>query len=65
MSVKGQIKETAGFVKEEAYERDKSPEGQKKVQKAATCGTRGVSRMGKRRKRRSPVPATSLSEVLP
>ena len=32
MSVKGQIKEGAGFVKEEANEHGKSPESQRKAQ---------------------------------
>ena len=30
MSVKGQVKEGAGFLKEEAYEHGKSPESQNK-----------------------------------
>ena len=32
MSIKGEIKEAAGFVKEEANERGKSPQNQKKAQ---------------------------------
>ena len=35
MSVKGEIKEGAGFVKGELYEHDKSPESQRKAQEGA------------------------------
>lgn len=31
MSIKGEIKEAAGFVKEEAFEHSKTPEGQAKA----------------------------------
>jgi hypothetical protein len=41
MSVKGQIKEAAGFAKEEAYEHGKSPESQKKAQEGRNLRNEG------------------------
>jgi hypothetical protein len=41
MSVKGEIKEGAGFVKEEAYEHGKSSESQKKAQEGRDLRNEG------------------------
>jgi hypothetical protein len=40
MSVKGEIKEGAGFVKEEMNEHGKSSDSQRKAQEGAICATR-------------------------
>ena len=44
MSVKGEMKEAAGFVKEEAYEHGKSSESQKKAQGGPKLAQRGSHR---------------------
>ena len=47
MSVKGQVKEAAGFVKEEMNEHDTSPEGQKKAQEGRDLRNDGRIEDGK------------------
>ncbi|MBV9348322.1 MAG: hypothetical protein JO245_10140 [Pseudolabrys sp.] len=47
MSVKGQMKEAAGFVKEEAYEHGKSPESQQKAQEGRNLRNEGRVEDGK------------------
>jgi hypothetical protein len=47
MSVKGEIKEAAGFVKEEANEHGKSPESQKKAQEGRDLRNEGRVEDGK------------------
>lgn len=42
MSVKGQIKEAAGFIKEEANEHGKSADSQRKARKAGNFGMKAV-----------------------
>jgi len=54
MSVKGEIKEGAGFVKEEANEHDKSPEGQKKAQEGRDLRNEGRVEDGKAPKTTKP-----------
>jgi hypothetical protein len=54
MSVKGQIKEGAGFVKEEAYEHGKSPESQKKAQEGRDLRNEGRIEDGKAPKTTKP-----------
>ena len=44
MSIKGEIKEAAGFVKEEANERGKSPQSQKKAQEGRDLRNEGPGR---------------------
>jgi hypothetical protein len=47
MSVKGQIKEAAGYVKEEAFENGKSPESQRKAQEGRDLRNEGRIEDGK------------------
>ncbi len=47
MSVKGEIKEAAGYVKEEAFEHGKSPESQKKAQEGRELRNEGRVEDGK------------------
>ena len=47
MSVKGQIKEAAGFAKEEAYEHGKSLESQQKAQEGRNLRNEGRLEDGK------------------
>jgi hypothetical protein len=47
MSAKGQIKEAAGFVKEEMNEHGKSPESQKKAQEGRDLRNEGRIEDGK------------------
>jgi hypothetical protein len=47
MSIKGQIKEAAGFVKEEANEHGKSPESQKKAAEGRELRNEGRVEDGK------------------
>ena len=47
MSVKGQIKEAAGYVKEEAYEHGKSPESKEKAQEGRDLRNEGRVEDGK------------------
>lgn len=54
MSVKGKVKEAAGFVKEEAYEHDNSPEGQKKAQEGRDLRNEGRVEDGKAPKTTKP-----------
>jgi hypothetical protein len=50
MSVKGEIKEGAGFIKEEMNEHGKSPESQRRPKKAATYETKAVWRTARLRR---------------
>ena len=54
MSVKGEIKEAAGFVKEEAHEHGKSPESQKKAQEGRDLRNEGRVEDGKAPKTTKP-----------
>jgi hypothetical protein len=54
MSVKGEIKEAAGFVKEEAYEHGKSPESKKKAQEGRDLRNEGRIEDGKAPKTTKP-----------
>ena len=54
MSVKGQVKEAAGFVKEEAYEHGKSAESQKKAQEGRDLRNEGRAEDGKAPKTTKP-----------
>jgi hypothetical protein len=54
MSIKGQAKEAAGFVKEEAYEHGKSPESKKKAQEGRDLRNEGRIEDGKEPKTRKP-----------
>jgi hypothetical protein len=47
MSIKGQIKEAAGFAKEEAYEHGKSAESQAKAQEGRNLRNEGRVEDGK------------------
>ncbi len=47
MSVKGSLKEAAGFVKEEAYEHGDSPESQRKAQEGRELRNEGRIEDGK------------------
>jgi hypothetical protein len=47
MSVEGKAKEAAGYVKEELYERGKSPESQKKAQEGRDLRNEGRVEDGK------------------
>jgi hypothetical protein len=47
MSVKGQAKEAAGYVKEEAYEHGKSPESKVKAQEGRNLRNEGRIEDGK------------------
>jgi hypothetical protein len=54
MSVKGHIKEAAGFTKEEAYEHGKSPESQMKAQEGRNLRNEGRMEDGKAPKTTKP-----------
>ena len=54
MSVKGEIKEAAGYVKEEANEHGKSPESQKKAQEGRELRIEGRVEDGKAPKTSKP-----------
>jgi len=54
MSVKGQIKEAAGYVKEEAFENGKSPESQRKAQEGRDLRNEGRIEDGKQPKTSKP-----------
>jgi hypothetical protein len=54
MSVKGEIKEAAGFVKEEAHEHAKSPESQRKAQEGRDLRNEGRVEDGKAPKTTKP-----------
>jgi hypothetical protein len=54
MSVKGQIKEAAGFVKEEAHEHGKSPESKAKAQEGRDLRNEGRVEDGKAPKTTKP-----------
>ena len=54
MSVKGNVKEAAGFAKEEAYEHSKTPEGQKKAQEGRDLRNEGRIEDGKAPKTAKP-----------
>ncbi len=47
MSVKGKIKEAAGYMKEEAHEHGKSPESQKEAQEGRDLRNEGRIQDGK------------------
>lgn len=47
MSIKGELKEAAGYVKEEAFEHGKSPESQKKAQEGRDLRNEGRVEDGK------------------
>jgi hypothetical protein len=47
MSVEGKIKEAAGYVKEEAHEHSKTPEGQRKAQEGRDLRNEGRIEDGK------------------
>ena len=54
MSVKGEIKEAAGFLKEEAYEHGKSAKSQQKAQEGRNLRNEGRIEDGKAPKTSSP-----------
>jgi hypothetical protein len=54
MSVKGEIKEAAGFVKEEAFEHSKTAAGQKKAQEGRDLRNEGRVEDGKTPKTSAP-----------
>ena len=54
MSVKGKIKEAAGFANEEAYEHGKSPESQTKAQEGRNLRNEGRVEDGKAPKTTKP-----------
>ncbi len=54
MSVKGQIKEATGFVKEEAYEHGKSAESRQKAQEGRELRNEGRIEDGKAPKTSAP-----------
>ncbi|MCP1762376.1 hypothetical protein [Bradyrhizobium japonicum] len=54
MSVKGELKEGAGFVKEEIYEHGKSAEGQRKAQEGRDLPNEGRIEDGKAPKTTKP-----------
>ncbi|WP_375188575.1 hypothetical protein [Sphingobium yanoikuyae] len=47
MSIEGKAKETAGYIKEEAFEHGKSPESQKKAQEGRDLRNEGRVEDGK------------------
>lgn len=47
MSIKGQVKEAAGFIKEEAYEHGKSAESQQKAEEGRALRNEGRIEDGK------------------
>jgi hypothetical protein len=54
MSVKGQIKEAAGFIKEEAFEHGKSPESKAKAEEGRELRNEGRVEDGKAPKTTEP-----------
>ncbi|MFC4256595.1 hypothetical protein ACFOWT_14315 [Croceibacterium xixiisoli] len=54
MSIKGQIKEAAGYAKEEAYEHGDSPEAQRKAQEGRDLRNEGRVEDGKAPKTNPP-----------
>ena len=54
MSIKGQIKEAAGFAKEEAYEHSKTAQGQQKAQEGRALRNEGRIEDGKAPKTSAP-----------
>lgn len=54
MSIKGEIKEAAGYVKEEAYEHGTSPESQRKAQESRDLRNEGRIEDGKAPKTSEP-----------
>jgi hypothetical protein len=54
MSVKGNAKEAAGFIKEEMYEHGKSPESQRKAQEGRDLRNEGRLEDGKAPKTTKP-----------
>ena len=54
MSIKGQAKEAAGFIKEEAYEHGKSAESQQKAQEGRNLRNEGRIEDGKAPKTSQP-----------
>ena len=54
MSIKGQIKEAAGFAKEEAYEHGKTPESKQKAQEGRNLRNEGRVEDGKSPKTTKP-----------
>ena len=54
MSVKGEIKEAAGYVKEELHEHGKSPESQQKAQEGRDLRNEGRLEDGKAPKTEKP-----------
>ena len=54
MSVKGHMKEAAGYMKEEAYEHGSSPESQKKAQEGRELRNEGRIEDGKAPKMSKP-----------
>ncbi|MFK4874125.1 hypothetical protein [Novosphingobium sp. ZW T3_23] len=54
MSIKGEAKEAAGYIKEELNEHDKSPEGQRKAQEGRDLRNEGRIEDGKEPKTSEP-----------
>jgi hypothetical protein len=54
MSVKGEIKEAAGFIKEEAHEHGKSPQSKQKAQEGRDLRNEGRVEDGKAPKTTNP-----------
>jgi hypothetical protein len=54
MSIKGQIKEAAGFIKEEAYEHGNSPEAKAKAEEGRALRNEGRIEDGKAPKTTEP-----------
>ena len=54
MSIKGEIKEAAGFIKEEAHEHGKTPEIQRKAQEGRDLRNEGRIEDGKAPKTQPP-----------
>jgi hypothetical protein len=54
MSTKGELKEAAGYIKEEAYEHGKSPASQKKAQEGRNLRNEGRIEDGKAPKTSKP-----------
>jgi hypothetical protein len=63
MSVKGEIKEAAGFVKEEAHEHGKTAESKAKAQEGRNLRNEAESKTARLPRSPSPVPAARKSEV--
>jgi hypothetical protein len=57
MSVKGEIKQGAGLVKEELNEHGKSPKSQRKAQEGRNLRNEGGSKTARHQRRPNPVPA--------